>query len=155
MPPGEGYWLHTSGKYHAIFEHQNALSTAPNDYGLTAADVARKAGEQDSDWRERVLHKAMQKGWVRVRMSRGFVVFEYWKLTRKLADTIWEFTVDTLGAGPFTRMDLHEVPTRRSFSANAEQFFEAVDSHLGGARRPSRNAGEALYLAGLAIGQGR
>jgi hypothetical protein len=158
MPMGEGWWLNVrSGKTVEVFEHLNAIMTNPRQFGLTSADLAQKPQEPAETHRERILTLVMQKGWIRVRSYRGYNVFEYWKLSRRVADAVFEFMGDTLDAGPLTSLQMNEVASGRSFQAPMQTFYEEVDQNLGGVgrKRLRQGSGQYLYLAGLSIGQGR
>jgi hypothetical protein len=156
MPMGEGFWLHTrSGRWEPVFEHLDAILEDPKNYGLSDIQVAVKRGESAEDRRERVLIAAMKKGWIRVRSHRGYTVFEYWKLNRRVADAIFEFIVDVLGAGPAATYQMNELASGRGFTVNAADFYNQVEAQIAGTGDEEDAGGETLYLLGCAMGQGR
>lgn len=155
MPMGEGFWLHSrSERWESVYEHLSAVMDDPQSYGFSDIAVRQKRGETAEDHRERVLIAMMKKGWIRVRSHRGYTVFEYWKLNRRVADAIFLFIVDVLGAGPAATYQMNEVSTDRGFTVNAADFYEQVETQVAGVDEES-DGGETLYLLGRAMGQGR
>lgn len=157
MPMGEGFWIHQrSGRWNPVYEHLSAILDDPTEYGLSDIQVRTKRGESAEDRRERVLIAAMKKGWIRARSHRGYTVFEYWKLSRRVADAIFDFIVDVLGAGAAASYQLNELSSGRGFSVNAKDFYDQVEAQIAGAGDDDEDAGgETLYLLGCAMGQGR
>jgi hypothetical protein len=157
MPMGEGFWIHSrSGRWEPVYEHLDAILEDPSTYGLSEIQVRMKRGESAEDRRERVLVAAMKKGWIRARSHRGYTVFEYWTLNRRIADAIFDFIVEVLGAGPAASYQLNEIRSGRGFSVNARDFYDQVEAQLAGAcADPEDAGGETLYLLGCAMGQGR
>lgn len=156
MPPGEGYWLHTSGKQVEVFEHFSDVLRFPRKYGVREEAIARLPGEQDDVHRRRVLTEVLKKNWIRVRSHKGYTVFEFWKLTNRVADTIWGFVSETLWAGPGTSFNLHELATSRGCFVRMESFYDDIEPCLHGTGKVSRaNGARKLYLTACSLGLGR
>lgn len=153
MPAGEGWWLHPTGRSVAIFEHLNAVTTNPRAFGLTQDNMVKRPREPEEDYRRRVLTEVLRKGWIRVRSYQGFTVFEYWKLSRRVADAVCEFISDTLGGGIGSQYQMNEVSTDRSFYVGG-RCFDDMDAQLGGAVTDKHARKAQLYMLGCNCGQG-
>lgn len=154
MPVGEGWWLHPRREPRAVYEHLSAVQDDPRVYGMSAAAVEPRLRETAEDHRHRVLTSVLQNGWIRVRSHQGYTVFEYWRLTRRGADAIWDFIADVLGGGLAAEYQMNELATGRSFRVRAAQFHDDVEPYLEGVDDED-DGGERLYLIGRAMGQGR
>ncbi|GAG10953.1 unnamed protein product [marine sediment metagenome] len=156
MPMGEGFWIHSrSERWVPVYEHLSAVMEDPRTYGLSDIQVRQKRGETAEDHRERVLIAMMKKGWIRARSHQGYTVFEYWKLNRRVADAIFMFIVDVLGAGSAATYQMNEISTNRGFGVNAQDFYQQVEQQIAGTGDDAETAGgETIYLLGRAMGQG-
>lgn len=161
MPLGEGWWLNQKGKHIEVMEHLYAVQERPKTFGLTRKNVAQEIGESADDARVRILTRVMKNGWIRVRSYKGTTVFEYWNLSRRVADAIWEFIVNVLGGGAASTYRMSEVKSQRVFEVSSGQFYEDVDNYLSGLESSSKDyrlpldGGNTLYLIGRSAGQGR
>lgn len=151
MPIGAGWWLNPEdGRALEIFEHLDAVLSEPRTFGLRPTPALHR-GESADDFRTRVLTEVMQNGWIRVRSYQGSTVFEFWHLDEDVADAVWQFIGDVLGA-TMGELRLSEVESGIIVSSRIESFFQDVKRFR---RRRNPSAGNRLYLFARALGQGR
>jgi hypothetical protein len=130
-----GWWLNLdTGEAVDVFEHCQTAKENPKKFGLTKKFLEGLTCFQPAD-REAIIRKAMESGWCRVRVSRGFYVFEFDHPNR--ADSIFaiiHFLTTKSGAGPLSQIDVHDLRRpKMSFSVNAQTLMdpEAREEYVG------------------------
>jgi len=152
MAFGHGYWLHLDGRMLPIHEHLSAVLDAPEKFDLRG--VPRQGMRESPDaYRERVLSEVFRNGWIRVRSHGGKTVFEYWRWSPELADAVWDFIANELGA-QFGTIQMGEVESGRAFGASIQDFLAEPRRRRNPPVRKQHPA-ELLYLMGRTLGQGR
>lgn len=123
MPVGEGYWVSAiSGEVLPVYEHAHEVATNPERFGLRKADVAGLLPASPKD-RERLVRKAMRKGWIRVRADRARVVAEFdWSPL----DDVLAYLIPWLSEnfGPLTKVELHDMARRRHYEGTVEELAD-------------------------------
>ena len=147
MPLGEGWFLNTDGRVVQIGEHLAAVLANPDMFG---EPPRRRANEDLDAYRVRVLKRVFERGWIRVRSHDGRTVFEYWRWSPEVADTVWDFIANELGAVS-GEIQMGEASSGRMFTALISDFLAEPRRR----RNPRRNPGRELYLLGRSVGQGR
>ncbi|OHB76276.1 MAG: hypothetical protein A2Z34_05705 [Planctomycetes bacterium RBG_16_59_8] len=80
MPKGKGWWISPSGEIVEIFEHYMFVQERPELFGFPRADTLK----WKSTDRDKILAKAIGRGWIRVRNEE----YETWELTPKAVSRI-------------------------------------------------------------------
>lgn len=121
MPIGQGYWIDSKTReWLEIYEHFAAIEKDPETYGFEPGELAVMIDEADSreQAREAVLTLVMQRGWIRVRTTRGCKVMEFWRQSGDIFGAIGAFLTGT-GAWDNEQISMSEVATDHVWSEKA------------------------------------
>ena len=157
MPLGEGWWLNTrTDESVPIVEHWEAVKADPSRFGVAHLDPQMLETDRDG-----TLLEVLKKGWVRVRSWKGDVVYETWKLTRRVADGIALHLETTVQPGPYSSIRVNVASTGRTFHLRMADLYADLEAHIEGLagldesyhlQARVEHLGNAIYLLGRMAG---
>ena len=146
-----GWWIkpgRDSAEFMEIDEHFLAVQSDPQRFGLDPSPV-------DHSDREATLVLVLRSGWVRAREFKGGVVYEFWSLSKRNAEAVWDHLRLVVKPWGQEVVRVNEVRTGLSHVVTFGTFFR--DIGLEGNPDPQEfgSGGEYLYTLLRAGGMGR
>ena len=144
MALGEGWLIHTkTGESVQVNEHLNAILDNPKKYGVDpklAKEIKLTKTDPSLGYRAQILTEVAQRGWMRVRLHGGSVVFEYWGNPVDAADAAQTWLKEN--GGPYMEVRFNNLETGRSGSATAQEILgpEGLEVFASAGRTTVQNA---------------
>jgi len=119
MPNGEGWFIDLrTGEHISIHEHRHAVVADPARYRVTPEEIAGKD-------RKHIVGLALERGFVRVRADKGWLVAEFNAPQGEALPQIERFLADK-GFVEYRQLRIRDHRLGRQLECTAAEFFEGV-----------------------------